>query len=111
MSSQLQPDNTQPDNAAGSAVKQKLPDSNRNQFNETTKELFRRIGTVLLDLIPEGITTIGLLGIIAISRMALRAWIGGDAKFFDYIKVSWVFDSGDITIILRFIWMSIKKFR
>jgi hypothetical protein len=72
--------------------------------------LRERISEVFLELIPEGITTIGLLGIIGLSHLLLKTWIGEDAKFFDYLKVRWVFDAGELVIMLRFLWMSIRKF-
>jgi hypothetical protein len=70
-----------------------------------------RIWNVLLILIPEMVTTIGLLATVALSRYLIELWLGKDAKFFDYLKVEWVFDAGHLTVILRFLWMSIKKFR
>jgi hypothetical protein len=70
-----------------------------------------RIWNVLLDLIPEAITTIGLLGIVALSRYLIQLWLGKGAKFFDYLPVEWVFDAGHLTVILRFLWMSVRKFK
>jgi hypothetical protein len=75
------------------------------------KGLRERVYDVLLDLIPEGVTTIGLLAIIGLGRFLLKLWIGDDARFFDVLKVRWVFDSGDLVILLRFLWMSVRKFR
>jgi hypothetical protein len=75
------------------------------------KHLLRLIQDVLLELIPEGVTTIGLLVIVALGRFLLKWWIGENAKFFDHLKVSWVFDMGDLVVLVRFIWMSIRKFR
>ena len=78
---------------------------------KSTKELRDRVWYVLLDLIPEAVTTIGLLAIVAISRFLIQLWLGTGAKFFDYLPVEWVFDAGHLVVIFRFLWMSIKKFK
>ena len=75
------------------------------------KGMRERIWDILLDLIPEAITTLGLLGIVAMSRFLLQLWLGKGAKFFDYLPVEWVFDAGHLTVIGRFLWMSLKKFK
>jgi hypothetical protein len=75
------------------------------------KGMGERVWDVLLDLIPEGITTIGLLAIVALSHWLIELWMGKGAKFFDYVPVEWVFDAGHVTVIVRFLWMSIKKFK
>jgi hypothetical protein len=46
-----------------------------------------RIWDILLDLIPEAITTVGLLSIVAVSRFLIQLWLGKGAKFFDYLPV------------------------
>jgi hypothetical protein len=51
------------------------------------KGLRERVYDVLLELVPEGVTTIGLLAIVAIGRFLLKWWIGEDARFFDILKV------------------------
>ena len=58
------------------------------------KGMRERIWDVLLDLVPEAVTTVGLLGIVGLSRYLLQCWLGRDAKFFDYLPVEWVFDRG-----------------
>jgi hypothetical protein len=73
--------------------------------------MWDRIWDVLLDLIPEAVTTVGLLGIVAISRLLIEWWLGKGAKFFDFLPVEWVFDAGHLAVILRFIWMSLRKFK
>ncbi len=49
---------------------------------------------VLLDLIPEAITTVGLLAIVALSHWLIESWMREGAKFFGYVPVEWVFDAG-----------------
>ena len=64
-----------------------------------------------LELIPEAFTTLGLLAIVGTGRWLFKYWIGEDARFFDYLKVSYVFDAGDLTVLARFLWTSLRKFR
>jgi hypothetical protein len=71
----------------------------------------RRLGGVALVLIPEAFTTFGLLATVALGQHLLKWWIGEDARFFGHLKVSWVFDVGDLFVISRFIWESIRKLR
>ena len=74
-------------------------------------QLLQRLGKVMLGLVPEVFTTIGLLATVAYTRHLLKLWIGDDARFFDHLKVSWVFDLGDLVILVRFLWESIRQFR
>ena len=71
------------------------------------------INEVFLNLIPEGVTTIGLLVILGLSHYLLKLLIGEDARFFDqsWLKVRYAFDVSDLVVLLRFVWMSIRKFR
>ncbi len=52
------------------------------------KGMRERIWDVLLDLVPEAVTTVGLLGIVGLSRYLLQWWLGRDAKFFYYLPSS-----------------------
>jgi hypothetical protein len=68
---------------------------------------------VLLNLIPEGVTTIGLLVILGLGHYLLKLWVGEDAVFFDQarLKVRYAFDLSDLVVLSRFLWMSVRKFR
>ena len=56
-------------------------------------------------------TYIASTGIVAFSRYLIQWWLGKDAKFFDHLPVEWVFDARHLTVILRFLWMSVRKFK
>ncbi len=64
---------------------------------------------VLRELIPEAFALFLLLLIVGGAEKLLR-WLIGDYKFFDYLPVRWVFDIGDLTVILLFIWRNVRKF-
>jgi hypothetical protein len=67
------------------------------------KENLSKIGVEL-------VTTVGLLLVLKIIHVLTEWFFGEGARFFGKLPVIYVFDVGDIILIGKFIWRSIRKF-
>jgi hypothetical protein len=57
------------------------------------------------------LSTLLALGSFWLIHIMLNALLGKDAKFFDLIPIRYVIDSGDLVVLLRFLWHLMKRFR
>ena len=73
------------------------------------KPFKERLSELVGELTLEAIGSAFVIAIIAGGRFLVQYWMGHDAKFFDFIPVGWVFDAGDLALILRFLWRAIKR--
>ena len=74
------------------------------------KTLLDRIREVFLEMLPEALASFLTLGIIALGRVLFEWWLGNDATFFGVVPISWVTDAGDISLLVRLIWRTWRKF-
>jgi hypothetical protein len=74
---------------------------------DSRKPLKLRLKRIWNNAVAEGLNTFLFL-ILLYGARKLVEWLFGEAKFFDYIPVRYLFDIGDIAVIGRFIWNTLR---
>jgi len=87
------------------AVKPKKPEPRTPQ-----SELGRRIYDVFLEMVPEALASVLTLGVIALGRVLAEWWLGTHATVFGVVPISWITDAGDVSLLIRLIWRTWRKF-
>jgi len=67
----------------------------------------RRLKKIFDNAIAEGVNTFFFILLLAAARWLVEH-LFTESKFFDYIPVRYLFDVGDIAVIGRFIWNTLK---
>jgi hypothetical protein len=70
-----------------------------------------KLKQVLIDLLPEAFATLLLLSTIGLSQKLFEWWIGKESRFFDILPIRWAFDAAELSIILTFLWRTVRKGR
>jgi len=50
------------------------------------------------------------LGVIALGRVLAEWWLGTHATVFGVVPISWITDAGDVSLLIRLIWRTWRKF-
>lgn len=75
----------------------------------SVKPFKTRLLELVAELTLEAVGSAFVIAIIAGGGKLVELWIGHDAKFFDVLPIKWVFDAGDLALILRFVWRAVKR--
>jgi hypothetical protein len=67
----------------------------------------RRLKRIANNAIAEGVNTLFFILLLAGARWLVEHLFGG-SLFFDYVPVRYLFDLGDIAVIGRFIWNTLR---
>jgi hypothetical protein len=73
-------------------------------------DLRLRVNEVFVDMIPEAVASILTLGVIALGRTLAEWWLGSNATVFGVVPISWITDAGDVSLLVRLIWRTWRKF-
>jgi|GEM_PF-6274787 len=75
----------------------------------TSSSPFReRLRKIAKNAVAEGVNTFFFIGLLAGGRFLVEHLFNPGSMFFDRFPVHWLFDVGDIAIIGRFIWNTLK---
>ena len=88
---------------ADSNIMERGNDKGRNRISAT----FYRVHwprEELTEIIQHTTVLVAALASIGLVHMALTAFLGHDAKFYDTIPVRYVIDTGHLTMLIRFVW-------
>jgi hypothetical protein len=86
------------------------PRDKRSGHQKRRKPFKKRLSVLLENQTLEFIGTVIAVSVIAIVGYLVHHFLG-QAKFFDYIPVQWVFDVAHIVLIGRLVWGIIKGFK
>ena len=76
-------------------------------FVRPPSPFWRRVTKIAYNAIAEGVNTLFLILLLAGARWLVEH-LFGESKFFDSVPIRYLFDVGDIAIIGRFVWNTLK---
>ncbi|HEY6328725.1 MAG TPA: hypothetical protein VI756_05270 [Blastocatellia bacterium] len=88
-----------------------LSASESHSLDVRKKAIVERTALKILELLSHTAVLAFTLFSIWLIHLMLRYFFGKDAKFFDFIPISWIIDVADVLVIGKFLRALIKDFK
>jgi hypothetical protein len=88
-----------------------VTDKPTDEVEVARDKIKNRTALMILELASHTLILGLALGSIWLVHVILETLLGQNAKFFNYIPISWIIDVADLLVIGKFLWEIIKDFR
>lgn len=95
----------------GAQSTRSLAEQHQSDLEEGRRVIRNRTALIILELASHTLILGLALASLWLVHLILEALLGKDAKFFNYVPISWIIDVADLLVIGKFLWGVVRDFR